>query len=233
MRISIQLNHLRVLVMPLLVSAGLWAGDADAPPSSAQAMAAAMAQQRQAVASMAASIEAQRQALKKQAAPQPASSFFTLQPLATLPSVPSLPDSPIPPVAEPAPACPPLPSSQIDSLVAEAALRENLAPDLLRGVIRQESGARPCAVSAKGAMGLMQLMPATAAQLGVTDAFDPKENVDAGARFLKQLLNLYGGDPSLALGALNAGPGRVNQAGGVPNLPETVDYVQKVLSFLP
>ena len=190
-------------------------------------MAAAIARQRQAVASMAASIETQRQAVQKQGGPQPAPSPFTLRPL------PSLPDSPIPPMAEPVAACPPLPSSEIDSLVSQAARRENLAPELLLGVIRQESGARPCAVSPKGAMGLMQLMPATALQLGVTDAFDPKANVDAGARFLKQLLNLYGGDASLALGAFNAGPGRVNEAGGVPDFPETIDYVQKVLSFLP
>jgi soluble lytic murein transglycosylase-like protein len=124
-------------------------------------------------------------------------------------------------------------AADLDSLIGAAAQTEQLEPDLLRGVIQQESGARPCAVSPKGAMGLMQLMPATALELGVRDALDPKENVEGGARFLKQLLNMYGGDVSLALGAFNAGPGRVNQAGGVPEIPETVDYVQKILGLLP
>jgi len=117
--------------------------------------------------------------------------------------------------------------------VDDAAQREDLEPDLIRSVIRQESAARPCAVSSKGAMGLMQLMPTTALQFGVSDAFDPKENVSAGARLLKQLLAMYGGDVSLALGAFNAGPGKVTPSGGLPDYPETLDYVQKVLSFLP
>ena len=126
-----------------------------------------------------------------------------------------------------------MPPADLDSLIGDAARSQQLQPDLLRSVIQQESGARPCAVSSKGAMGLMQLMPATALDLGVRDAFDPKENIEGGARFLKQLLQMYGGDVSLALGAFNAGPGRVNRAGGVPDIPETVDYVQKVLDLLP
>ncbi len=81
-------------------------------------------------------------------------------------------------------------------------------------------------------MGLMQLMPATAAQLGVKNPFDAKENVEAGAKFLKQLLTIYG-DLPMALGAYNAGPGRVSQSGGVPNIPETIEYIQRVLSGLP
>jgi soluble lytic murein transglycosylase-like protein len=120
-------------------------------------------------------------------------------------------------------ACPPL---------ADAANREHLQPELLRGVVQQESGFRPCAVSPKGAMGLMQLMPGTAAQLGVKNPFDPKENVDAGARFLKQLLDIYN-DLPMALGAYNAGPGRVNEAGGVPAIPETLNYIQRIMSLLP
>jgi soluble lytic murein transglycosylase-like protein len=118
-------------------------------------------------------------------------------------------------------------------LVEEAADREDLEPDLIRSVIRQESAARPCAISSKGAIGLMQLMPSTALQLGVSDSFDPKENVNAGARLLKQFLNMYGGNVALALGAFNAGPNKVTQTGGLPNYAETLDYVQKVLSFLP
>ena len=76
----------------------------------------------------------------------------------------------------------------------------------------------------------MQLMPATAEMLGVTDPFDPKQNVDAGAKFLKQLIDKYAGDLSLALSAYNAGPGRVEAAGGVPDILETKNYVADILS---
>lgn len=190
--------------------------------------------QRQAVAQMSASIEAQHRALEAQIGPLPASGFFTLPPVPPLPRG-AAPAPPFLPAAgaTPAASCPALPEPELDALVEQAALREDLAPDLLRSVIRQESAARPCAVSRKGAMGLMQLMPATALDLGVADAFDPKENVDAGAHFLKQLLRLYGGNLALALSAFNAGPARVNQTGGVPDLPETLDYVHKVLGALP
>lgn len=124
-------------------------------------------------------------------------------------------------------------SAELGELVDQAAEEADVEPDLLRGVIQQESAARPCAISPKGAMGLMQLMPSTAFQLGVADAFDPKQNVDGGARLLKQLLTLYGGDLTLALAAFNAGSGKVNEAGGVPDFPETLQYVRKVLAQLP
>jgi soluble lytic murein transglycosylase-like protein len=200
---------------------------ADAPNPAAQATAEAAVKQRQAVSAMAASLETQRRSVQSQVGRLPAASFFTLPPL------PPVRRLPIVPLVEPPEACPPLAPPELDALVDQAAVREDLEPDLLRSVIRQESADRPCAVSRKGAMGLMQLMPATALQLGVGDAYDPKENVDAGARLLKQLLKTYGGDVSLALGAFNAGPGKVNQAGGLPDYPETLDYVQKVLSALP
>jgi len=218
------------LWMLAAVAGRLWG--ADSASLAAKATAEAAGRQRQAVSAMAASLKAQRRSLQSHAGRMPASSFFTLPPLPPLPPLAPLPGSPIP-FSEPVAACPPLAESELDALVDEAALREDLEPDLLRGVIRQESANRPCAVSRKGAMGLMQLMPATAFQLGVGDAFDPKQNVDAGARLLKQLLKTYGGDVSLALGAFNAGPGKVNQAGGVPDYPETLDYVEKVLSALP
>src|SRR5581483_940451 len=118
-------------------------------------------------------------------------------------------------------------------LIEEAARRENLKPDLLRGIIRQESGARPCAVSAKGAEGLMQLMPATSAEFGVSDPFDPKQNIQAGAKFLKQLLTRYSGDVTKALAAYNAGSARVDQADGVPAIRETMHYVSSILGSLP
>ena len=100
---------------------------------------------------------------------------------------------------------------------------------LLRGVIVQESGFRPCAVSSKGARWLMQLMPATVKQFQVNDAFDPKQNVDAGAKYLKQLLDQYKGDVALALAAYNAGPATVDAAGKIPDIKETRDYVDDFL----
>lgn len=196
----------------------------------AQAMESSLSRQRQAVSSMAASLDLQRRSLQAQTRlPSSAPSFFTLPPL---PPVKPVSGSLIP-SANPLAACPALPAAELDLLVNQAAQREDLQPDLLRRIIQQESAARPCAVSRKGALGLMQLMPPTAWELGVADAFDPKQNVDAGARFLKQLLRAYGGDLSLALAAFNAGPGTVNQAGGLPDFPETLDYVRKVLSLVP
>ena len=102
--------------------------------------------------------------------------------------------------------------------------------DLVNAVIDRESGARPCAVSVKGAQGLMQLMPAVASELGVKDAFDPKQNVDGGTKLLKQLLTKYNGDVGLALGAYNAGSARVDREGGIPKIPETINYVSDILT---
>jgi soluble lytic murein transglycosylase-like protein len=129
--------------------------------------------------------------------------------------------------------CDPLPSDQVNTLIGDAAKHQHLEEDVIRGVMRQESAFRPCAVSSQGAVGLMQLMPTTADQYGVKNPFDPVENVEAGARFLKDLLSRYGGDLTLALGAYNAGAARVDAAAGVPNIQETQDYVQKIMSNLP
>ena len=128
--------------------------------------------------------------------------------------------------------CDPLPAEQLDSLVEEAAQKTGVEAHLVRAVIDKESAGRPCALSAKGAEGLMQLMPATAEEFNVDDPFDPKQNVEAGARLLKSLLERYQNDPALALGAYNAGPDRVDQAGGVPRIPETADYVTAILEKL-
>jgi soluble lytic murein transglycosylase-like protein len=125
--------------------------------------------------------------------------------------------------------CDPLPEQQIDALVQDASSREGVAADLVRAVIRKESGFRPCAVSPKGAQGLMQLMPATAQMLNVGDPFDSRQSIDAGTRLLKQLLTRYDGDLALALGAYNAGPGAVDRNRGVPPFPETLDYVSDIL----
>ena len=110
--------------------------------------------------------------------------------------------------------------------------RQNIDPSIVREVARQESGFRPCAVSSKGAAGLMQLMPSTQAQFQVHNAFDAQESLEAGAKLLKQLLDRYHGDLSLALGAYNAGPYRVDKAGGIPDIPETKHYVSTIMDRL-
>ena len=130
------------------------------------------------------------------------------------------------------PDCEPVPEEQLGPLVEEISRREGLTPDLLRAVIQKESGFLPCAVSSKGAQGLMQLMPATASGLGVRDPFDPKQNVSAGAKFLRQLLSKYGGDLVLALGAYNAGPANIPRTGELPDFPKTRAYVETILNRL-
>ena len=115
--------------------------------------------------------------------------------------------------------------------MAAAAARHDLSPALLEAVVWQESRWRPAAVSSKGAVGLMQLMPGTARELGV-DPRDPLANLEGGARYLRAQLNRFGGDVERALAAYNAGPGRVMRAGGVPNIPETRAYVAAVLGRL-
>jgi soluble lytic murein transglycosylase-like protein len=131
--------------------------------------------------------------------------------------------------AEP-PDCDPLEGSLVDPLITDAAKQHSLDPKLLRAVIAQESAFRACAVSAKGAQGLMQLMPGTAADLGVANPFDPKQSVDGGARYLKQLIDKYKGDLPQALGAYNAGPKATDDSGGVPDLQETREYVDAILT---
>jgi soluble lytic murein transglycosylase-like protein len=115
-----------------------------------------------------------------------------------------------------------------EKLVREAAERHHMDPALVRAVIETESGWNPSAKSRKGALGLMQLIPTTAVRFGVNDAFSPQQNVDAGVRYLKTLLQRYNGNLDLALAAYNAGEGAVDRAHGVPAFRETRDYVQKV-----
>jgi len=176
-------------------------------------------------AAMAVSLENQRVSITKQVdtligrTATPAASFYTVPWI-------DFPSFVLPP-------CDTLPTEQLDKLVGESSQRESVEPDLIRAVISQESGGRPCAISSKGAQGLMQLMPAVAAQFGVHDPFDPKQNIDAGTKLLKQLLAKYNGDTKLTLAAYNAGSGRVDSVGGVPPLPETTTYVIDVLSKLP
>jgi soluble lytic murein transglycosylase-like protein len=118
---------------------------------------------------------------------------------------------------------------KLPDVVGSASHRYHLDPDLVNSVIRAESGFNPKAVSRKGAMGLMQLEPQTAAQLGVADPFDPATNVDGGTRYLRELLVRYNFDLIKALAAYNAGPQRVEQYHGVPPYYETQAYVARVV----
>ena len=115
-------------------------------------------------------------------------------------------------------------------LIRAAAQKHGVDEALISSVITAESAFNPRAISRKQARGLMQLMPATASQLAVSDAFDPAQNVDAGTRYLKLLLEKYGQDLTLALAAYNAGPERVARYGGVPPFAETRAYVRRVLA---
>jgi soluble lytic murein transglycosylase-like protein len=119
-------------------------------------------------------------------------------------------------------------SVEIDRIIEEAAARHHVDANLVRAVIKVESNFNPAAVSRKGAMGLMQLMPATARKFNVSNPFDARQNVDAGVRQLKRLLDNFGGDVGLTLAAYNAGEAAVNRNNGVPPYPETRQYVRQI-----
>jgi soluble lytic murein transglycosylase-like protein len=170
---------------------------------------------------MRASLDKQREAVRKQAQDAGASLIpwspgpFDASPAAAEPAAPL--------------TCDALSNDVVTPLIESAAKDNSLPATMVRAVIEQESGYRPCAVSPKGAQGLMQLMPDTANQLSVKDIFDPRENIAAGVKYLKQLVDKYKGDNKLALAAYNAGPAAVDAANGVPDIQETRDYVDAII----
>jgi soluble lytic murein transglycosylase-like protein len=206
------------------------------------ALAWASPEQATALEQQLASIKVQRESVQRQLVSVRRVAVQPVVPSATRSAAISSPSPIVTPIAALEPVSPLLIPPQLDclpiaeeeasNLIDAAASKQALSPALLWSVIKHESAFRPCAVSMTGAQGLMQLMPATAEQLGVTDPFDPRQNIQGGAAFLRQLLNRYGGDLKLALGAYNAGIGRVEASGGIPNLAETQNYVSGILEDL-
>jgi soluble lytic murein transglycosylase-like protein len=133
--------------------------------------------------------------------------------------------------AENLPRSVPSPEAEWESQLSFLAAEYGVDEELVRAVVRIESGGRPDAVSHKGAMGLMQLMPGTARMLGVEDPYDPVQNLEGGIKYLSQLSDKYNGDLVKTLAAYNAGPGRVDSYGGVPPFEETQRYVRNVLAL--
>ncbi len=122
-------------------------------------------------------------------------------------------------------------NADIDNLIETYSAKNGLDSAFVKAVIKQESGFQPDVTSHCGAMGLMQLMPATANSLGVKDAYDPEQNIAGGTKYLKGLLDRFGGDKSLALAAYNAGPNAVAKYNGIPPYKETQNYVKNIMSM--
>ena len=206
-------NSTAVLCLALLVSVTEIRAQSPAAPSISD-------RQRERIGKMEAAAALQKAAAQAQTTAVPEGSFFSAGW-----SGPSM--------LPPPPDCPPMDESESEPLVRAAAARHQLNPDLIKAVIRQESGFRPCAISEKGAMGLMQVMPDTAQSLKTKDPLDPAQNIEAGASYLKQMLTRFKGDLRLALAAYNAGPEKVDgPKPAVPDIPETRDYVESISNAL-
>jgi soluble lytic murein transglycosylase-like protein len=210
---------------------GLWAQSPAPPITTAVAKPAttvvappgesAKDQQLSARQAMETSIAKQRVSVQAQVGDAPTNSFFVTGWISPAPILPSNPD------------CQPASTTETEAAIKDAAEAQHLNPALINAVVKQESANDPCAVSVKGAMGLMQLMPDTAAQFNVADPFDARQNVSAGAQYLKQLLGRYKGDLRLALAAYNAGPKKVDgDPPAEPDIAETQDYVNKIMQAL-
>jgi soluble lytic murein transglycosylase-like protein len=171
---------------------------------------------------MMASVDKQKSAVQVQVGNRGAGDAFFSTPWTSAATIP------VPAVI---PACYPMADDDLKPFIDDSAKAQNLKPELIRAVIRRESESYPCAVSDKGAIGLMQLMPEVAQQFNV-DPLDPRQNVKAGSQYLKQLITRYKGDLKLALAAYNAGPQRVDSGNKVPDIPETTEYVAAILKDL-
>ena len=205
----------QVAIVALLASTAL-AQTVPPPKESGQAPppAGPAAALRESLASQQAAAQVQREAARKQA------DLLRLEPLR-------------PTVVQPAGFdCDPISEVEVNPMIEAATKSNRLQTGLVRAVIRQESQFYPCAVSDRGAEGLMQLMPSTIRQFGVNDAFDPKQSIDAGAAYLKQLFEKYAGQLELVLGAYNAGQAAVDEAKGIPDIPETRSYVDAIMESL-
>lgn len=199
------------MVLLLSSSAPIWAAGADGKKQSPVQLSGLDLQSE--------SLKKQRESLRHQLGVKPEIAKIDFE---LLPPVTTLIES----------DCPSLATGDVDSLITSAARKYELSTELLRAVMRQESGFKPCAVSIKGAQGLMQLMPSTAWELHVADPFDPKQNVQGGAAYLKQLLKRYNGDLRLALVAYNAGPARADQLDPSEYRLETQQYLANILAEL-
>jgi soluble lytic murein transglycosylase-like protein len=196
----------------LCLAYGLKAAAANANPNAADQL-KSVEQQRQ-------SLDRQRSAVRQQAGLK--DDGGTAEGFLLLPALPPLAQA----------DCPALERDEVDALIATAAKKNALPTSLIRAVMRQESAFRPCAISIKGAQGLMQLMPATAFQLHVADPFDPAQNVQGGSAFLKRLLQRYKGDLRLALVAYNAGANRADQLAPAEYPLETQGYLANIFAEL-
>lgn len=198
----------------MLLAAAQMPGQTPPAPSIAE-------RQAESAQKMEAAAARQKAAAQAQTTPVPEDSFFSTGWAGPAMLPPPLPD------------CPPMQESETEPLIKASAARHQLNPALIKAVMRQESGFRPCAISEKGAMGLMQIMPDTAHSLKTQDPLDPAQNIDAGAHYLKDMLKRFKGDVRLALAAYNAGPERVDgPKPAVPDIPETRDYVESIANAL-